>query len=351
MRKILYSVIFITTIALAGVMAVITPKPVSAVDGEGKFFLQVSPSPLVNLLKPGQKTTIDLNIRNMGTETENLKIAPRIFKIDNVTGELKFDDQSVPEVAAWTSFSAPNFTVQPGEIFNQKVIFNTPKDAGFSYSFAVVINRQKDPQFNPAAGRQLKGSVAIFCLINIDRPGAKRELTIKDFKPSQSIYEYLPAKLDVTLKNTGNTIVQPSGNVFIQRQASDKTPINTLLVNKNEGYILPGSIRKYIAEWDDGFPVIKTSTGGDGAPKEDVDWNWSNLSHLRIGYYTAKAVVIYNDGVRDIPLTGEVGFWVIPWKLLLAALAIVIVLLFGIWSMLKGVVRFPGKNKKISRRR
>jgi hypothetical protein len=335
---------FIVSLACAGLIAM--PKSVSAADG-GEFSLQVSPSPLVTTLKPGQTTTVELKVRNAGSQTEKLKIAPRSFTINNTTGELKFDDTVVPQVASWTSFASPNFTVDPGQTFTEEVKFAVPKDAGFSYSFALVINRQNVSQTTDVAGRLLKGSIATFTLINIDRPGATRQLQIADFSTNQSIYEYLPAKLNIQLRNTGNTIVQPAGNVFIQRGSNDKVPINTLPVNQNNGYILPGSVRTLSVDWSDGFQVLHSVTAGDGTTSQQLSWDWSNLSHLRIGRYTAKLVAIYNDGQRDIPVMGEVSFWVIPWKLLLGALVVVGLLGGGLWSLVRAALRLSKGKKRI----
>lgn len=320
----------------------------TAAADNGEFSLQVSPSPLVVTVKPGQTTTQTIQIRNSGTQTENLKIIPRSFSISD-KGQLSFDDTHAPEVAKWTSFSAPAFTVAPGQVYSNAITFAVPKDAGFSYSFALVITRQDTPQ-DATTGRLLKGSVAIFTLMNIDRPGATRQLQIANFAPSQSVYEYLPATLNITFKNTGNTIVQPAGNLFIQRNDTDKNSISTLPVNQNEGYILPGSVRTLSVPWTDGFQVMQTVTAADGSTSQQLTWNWSNLSHLRIGRYTAKVVAVYNDGHEDVPITGEVSFWVIPWELLLGALVVIVLIGAGVWSMIRPIVRKArrkGKGKHV----
>lgn len=326
-------------LAVAGLL--LLPKQVRAEGGD--FSLQVTPSPLVTTLKPGQTTTLELKIRNTGTQSENLKIEPRDFSIDDSTGELTFDDITKPDIAGWMTFSAPTFTTMPGQWYTEKVTFSVPKDAGFSYSFAFVVSRQAaSPSGN---GSQLKGSVAIFSLITIDKPGAKRELQIKNFKASQSVYEYLPVELTIELKNTGNTITQPSGTVFMQRGSNDTTPLGTLPVNKGGGYILPGKARKLTVQWDDGFQVLRPAT--DSSEKEQLTWNWSSLSHLRIGRYTAKLVTIYNDGQRDVPLVSEVSFWVFPWKLLLGVAVVIGLILVGLWTLIRKGMGLSKRKKRV----
>src|SRR6185369_16774344 len=131
------------------------------------------------------------------------------------------------------------------------------KDAGFSYSFALVISRQSEPK-PTAGGRLIKGSVAVFTLLNVDRPGAKSSLQVVSFSSSKRLYEYLPATLDIRFRNDGNTIVQPYGNIFVQRGNKDKTPLATLAVNDKRGYILPDTSRTVTAEWNEGFATYQT---------------------------------------------------------------------------------------------
>ena len=48
----------------------------------------------------------------------------------------------------------------------------------------------------------------------------------------------------------------------------------------------------------------------------ELKWDWGQASKLRWGKYTAKMLLIYDDGQRDVPIEGEVSFWVVPWRLI-----------------------------------
>ncbi|MEK7152594.1 MAG: hypothetical protein AAB834_01495 [Patescibacteria group bacterium] len=315
-----------------------------AQSNNGDFSLQVTPSPLVTLLKPGLTTALELKIRNAGSNPETLKIEPRSFTFDSKTEKVQLGDHA-PEDVDWIRFRDPTFTIQPGQWFTQQISLSPPKDAGFSYSFALVISRAKAPQA-PSTGQALKGSLAVFTLISIDRPGAKRKLEVVKFVSSKGVYEYLPAELSIQFKNTGNTIVQPFGNIFIQRRGNDASPISTLSVNERKGYILPGSARTTEARWEDGFPVYKSSDPDKGTEKRQLIWNWGDLSKLRIGRYTAKAIAVYNDGQRDVPIQGEIHFWIIPWKILLVLLLVLLLIAAGLWSLIRKIMRLFGWKKK-----
>jgi hypothetical protein len=288
------------------------------------FNLQVSPSPLVTTVKPGTKSQVELKVRNAGTGTEELQIAPRSFKFDSNTGKVDLQDNTPPPIAGWITFSASKFTVLSGQTFTEQVMFDVPKDAGFSYSFALVINRQNNPK--PTGGtRAINGSVAVFSLLNVDRPGAQSHLQVVSFTSDQRLYEYLPATLNVRFNNIGNTIVQPSGNIFIQRSSSSKTPLATLSVNKTQGYILPGTQRTVSTQWNGGFAAYESTPQPNGTTKRHLTVDWSKLKQFRIGPYTARLVAVYSDGEHDVPVEGSLTFWVIPWRamlLFIAALAV-----------------------------
>ena len=313
--------VFLLGACLAFVTSLLASPYTHAADGN--FSIQVSPSPLVATVNPGEAKTLELKIRNASTADETLKIEARTFTIDSVSGSVLLDDTLAPKVSQWLSLPAPGFTIKAGQWSTQTITASLPKEAGFSYSFALIVSRN-DTSATTSNGQLLKGSVAVFTLLNVNRPDATRKLDLVSLEPTQQVYEYLPATINIRLKNTGNSIVQPYGNLFIQRSSNDTKPIATLPVNEAQGYILPGTERVLTAVWDDGFPRYTTSTDASGATKTTLEWNIDTVRKFRFGQYTAKVVAVYNDGTRDVPITAEVTFWVIPWKTILIILAVIV---------------------------
>ncbi len=328
----------VATALVVGVAFGLASTRPAAAAAEGEFYIQVYPSPLVTTVKPGTSTSLDLTIRNSGAEAEDLKIVPRAFKIDPKTQQLQLSDNQLPDIASWVSFSDPIFAVQPGQAMVEHIQLSVPKDTGFSYAFALVISRAHAPvQTN--SGRNIKASVAVFLLINVDRPGATRSLEVTRFEAKKSVYEYLPVEFDIDFKNTGNTIVQPGGTIYIQRGPNDTTPVDTLQVNQAGSYVLPGLTRTLTAKWDKGFQVLQTTAQPDGSSKEELKWDWAQFSNLRIGRYTAKLIAIYDDGHRDVDLQNDTTFWVIPWRMLLIVVGVVVLMAVGVWSLTRGAFR------------
>lgn len=319
---------------------------VSAVFGgrataqQSGFSVQVTPSPIIETLQPGVQKTVELKIRNTATQAEELKMGLRSFTFDTATGQVQLHDEPPTEIADWIVFENPVFKVAAGEWFTQRITFNPPQAAGFAYSFAVTVGRSQ-PQTQTEGKAAIEGSVAVFTLLNVDRPGASRKLDIVSFSSQKKLYEYLPANFTVRIKNSGNTIVRPAGNVYIQRTANSTDPLSVLPLNEAGSYTLPSTERDVSMVWTDGFPVHQTVDG-----KQKLVWNWGNLQKLRIGKFTAKAIVVYNDGQRDIPVEAVVTFWVLPWKFMLVGLLIGALLVVGIVTIIKKILQKARKPKK-----
>ena len=323
--------------------AVFAATPTAPLPSNG-LSLQVSPSPLVVTVKPGEQKTVEIKVYNAGLTSEKLKIALQAFKADRSNSKVTLEPNSPVEVASWVSFANPNFSVKPGERFTEKMLINTPASAGFNYNFALIISRQVPAK--AAVGQSaIQGTVAIFSLLDIDRPGANRKLAIANIKSDRSIYEYLPATFTVHLRNDGNTLLLPDGNGYIQRQSASKKPIAVLALNPGGLYLLPGVERDYQVSWTDGLPAyVTTVEAANAAPQQHLTWNWRN-SHFRIGRYVARFVIVYDDGHRDVPVEGETSFWVIPWKLLLGLLVAFLILVIGLGAIGRFVYRAFKRNR------
>ena len=314
-----------------------------AATPSGGFSLQVTPSPLVATIKPGQQSVLELKIHNANTAPEDLKMGLQSFSIDEQTGKIDLKNSLPDDVKSFVSFSDPTFHIEAGQWFTEKIIIDTPANAGFSYSFATIISRQ-NPAVATKGSSAIEGSVAVFTLLGVDRPGAIRKLDISEISSVKHVYEYLPAHLSLKLKNSGNTLLLPKGNIFISRTTNARTPLAVININPGNGYILPSTSRILENDWSDGFPSYQKTTKDDGSVGSKLMWNWSNLSQLRIGKYVAHVVAVYSDGVRDIPVEATVSFWVIPWKLLLGVALFAVLVIVGIVTTLR-------KSAKLVKRR
>jgi hypothetical protein len=266
----------------------------------------------------------------------------RGFNMSENSKNVALNDNVPPEIASWVSFGQKQVTVDAGKTQKLQVIYHIPQAAGFSYSFVIMLEPEQRSQ--PMSGSTVRGSIAVFNLINVDKPGATEKLNLISFSSDQNTYEFLPATFSATIANSGNTIAKPSGNIFIQKSANSKESIATLPLNAENGHILPGHNRTFTSTWDAGFPKFAIAkASADSKPKRSLQWNWSEFNHIQFGHYVAKAVVLYNNGQRDTTLTATHDFWVIPWRLLGILAVVGILLLIGLVSIIFLIVRLVRK--------
>ena len=319
--------------------------PVFAQTTSGELRLTTSPLPINLKVTPGSTISTQIKIKNDGNQNENLKVSVMKFSADSNTGATILADREPGDnYFDWVSFSDPTFTLNQNEWKTVTATFNVPSDASFDYYYALVFFRA-DQQVQ-AGDRQtvLNGGTATLVLLTVDVPGAKKQLELQSFSVNKNIFEFLPATFNIKMRNTGNVHATPHGNIFISRGSQKNVAI--LNVNLTQGSILPNSPRSFEVEWSDGFPVYvpKEDNGvqlkdDKGNPIQQLKWNWADASKLRWGKYTAKLVMVYDDGQRDVPVESEVSFWVVPWRLMGGGLIILIFVFIGLKSTLQSWYR------------
>ena len=318
-----------------------------AADAKDGFNIVTSPLPIKLQTSPGKTVTTELRLNNQGSKPEQIKVGLMKFGATGDTGQPDLFDLAPSDTyASWVHFSPSEFTAQPNVWTSVKMTIDVPNDASLGYYLAVTFSRASQP--NVKATAELKGAVATLVLLNVQTPNEQRDLGISSFTTDHGLYEYLPANFKVKLHNSGNIYVAGSGNIFIQR--GGKT-IATLDFNPAGGSVLPNSNRVFTIPWSDGFPYYKQRiVNGKPVNKYDLQWNFSHIGKLRIGRYTAKVLVVYDNGKEDVPLEATLNFWVLPWKLMLVGLLILALIGFGLFTLSRSLLgRAKSGAKRIRR--
>ncbi len=289
--------------------------------------LTLSPVFLNLVTDPGESVASQFKITNNNNFREYLEISIKKFVTSDTGNPLIQDTTKEDEFVSWVSFSESEFSVDPNQTKTIRFSINPPKEANLGYYYSFVVQRITDPE-RAGVGPAIAGSPAVPVLLLVKSPNAKREVQIVDFKTDRVFYEYLPSELTVSVKNTGNVHIAPSGDIFIDSLWNKE--VGVISANKGRGNILPDSTRNYITSWDDAMirRVPKEENGQilqkDGKPILTTKFDFDKpLSKFRIGRYTANLILVYDNGERDIPLEAQVSFWVIPWKIILAAFGLI----------------------------
>lgn len=300
--------------------------PLTTSAQEGALRLVTSPLPISLTTPPGTTITTQLKVKNAGTETETLTLEKFKFNAYEESGKpALLDFEPTDTWQNWVSFSEPTFTLAPEEWKTITATFTVPEEASFGYYYALVFTRAEPTTELKPQQTAVVGGAATLVLLEARVPEAKREVTVTEFSTDQRIYEFLPTTFTIALKNTGNVHVAPRGNLFLTDWRGKEVAL--LEVNEGKGSILPNSTRIFTSDWTDGFPVYtpliennQTVLNQDGTQQLDLVWDFQNASKLRFGKYTAKLLLVYDDGVRDIPIEGVVSFWVMPWRIIILLL-------------------------------
>jgi hypothetical protein len=323
-----------------------TAPAIAATTTTSGFNLTISPLPIGLSTNPGQAVTTPIRVENSGNEAVRLKVSLMKFRADGTSGEPKLEDPTPQdEFIQWATFDKTSFVAQPRVFNTVNLTIKPPKSAAFGYYYAVVFSQDNGNQPAVPSQNRINGAVASLVLLNVQTDGEKRTLEVTDIRATKKVYQYLPASVDITVKNTGNIHVVPAGNIFISRAGSDEF-IGTLVINENQGNVLPNSSRTFRAEWNDGFPSyqVKRENGQvvsdqTGTPIRELSWSLGNIEKLRLGQYDASMTLIYNDGQRDVPLSGEVSFWVIPWVPFLVLLVALALIGLGVFVLARSALR------------
>jgi hypothetical protein len=310
-------------------------SPALAQPADSGFSAAISPLPILLEAKPGTSVSTDLRVNNPSSHDEQFKVLVKTFSQDGPNGTVNLHDPtSADTFLSWIHFSRTQFLAPPGLWQTVHMNIDVPPSAAFGYYFAVEFTSAAPPPSTPGNTAKIQGAVASFVLLNAHAPGEKKQLQVTSFTADHKSYEFLPVNFSIRLHNSGNVYAGASGNIFIMRGSKQ---VGVLNVNEAHGLVLPGSNRLFKVAWSNGFPVYKTVYGDNGQPlldkngqpKRSLSWNFSQVSKLRFGHYTAKLALVYNDGQRDVPISGSVSFWVVPWRIV-GAIAALLILIAGL---------------------
>jgi hypothetical protein len=349
-RRVLYLVIWCVLFIIFFISyknSVIAAGPVISVT--------TSPVSLDLPLQPGTSATRTLQLKNNGTQPLQITMKLEVFGPHGQNGEAAISQPSPNDPSpSWVHFSPSSFIAQPGIWSSVQMTIQLPKSASLGYYYAVIFKPTIPNQPSSSlATNTIKGSNAILVLVDTGSANESRQIQIANFSASKRVYEYLPAEFSVTIHNEGNIYLAPTGSIFISRNSNPTHSIASININASEANVLPHSNRIFKATWSDGFPVFQPKlldgqpvVTAKGQPVEQLVWDYSHVKGFRIGKYYAQLTLVFSNNGKVIPLTGQVSFWVIPWKLLIVGIVISVLLLIGLWVVCRSILKKVKRLRK-----
>ncbi len=309
-------------VALLLVIGFISTQSIESQSPQAGQGLEISPPLIEQRVDPGQSLSLTIRLRNVTQSTLVARARVDDFVAAGEDGlpQLLVDENAEPSPYSFKEWVGPldQLTLVGGEAKTLDIALNVPATASPGGHYGVIRFTATPPELEDT-GVSLSASIGTLVLLNVSGP-VTEQLTFADFFASRggkrgSFFEYPPITFTERFENSGNVHVKPSGslritNIFGQEIAS--LPINNV---ERGGNVLPASIRKF---------------------------EQSLEGKTMIGRYSATASVTYGDDNKT--LTRSLSFWVLPYRLLAAIAAGIILILFTFRSSLRGYKRRILKN-------
>ena len=314
-----------------------------AQENASNFDVTVSPVFFDFTAKPGTTVTGRVRLRNNTTTPLPIKVDIKKLGGDQ-NGDLTI--QNAPdETTTWFDVETTGMTSPTNEWINIPFSIKVPDNAAYGYYWALSFTQDTQDK-GTVTGAKVNASIVVPVLLNVAKDGAKTKGKI-DFKPNSDWYEYLPVELTTTFANTGNVHIRPRGNIFI-KDFLGRT-VATLDANPNQGAVLPGTKKAFVNSWKDSFVWYENKMENgkqildkNGKPQKELKIRFDKILDLRIGKYTATALMVISDGTRDIAYEKSISFFVFPWKIVIGAIVFVLFALMGVVSTTRTTIKKVG---------
>lgn len=279
-----------------------------------------------------QPAVVEDNVTLSGTTeysvtVKNIAATEKTFYI--TTGDIKgLDDDGKPvfaqegeqtgyELASWIMLPSAAITLQAGETKTIPFSVHVPSNVSPGAHFGAIFLTNRPPAANDT-GSAVGFSVAT--VVSLKIAGAVLEnAQLREFSSGKIIYGSGEVDFTTKIQNSGNVLVRPHG--VIQLTDMFGRSAGSVEVNPNAAPVFPNSSRKY--------PSVFTIEG------------------FAFGRYEAIAAYAYGD-TEQKTITATTSFWVLPLKPLVIVLGTLLVLIVGMYMVIRMYIRRKLRDMGIS---
>lgn len=226
------------------------------------------------------------------------------FRPEGETGQVIVEPEAemTYSLKRWVTIDPIEFTLEPKAEKFVSFTIEVPENAEPGGKYGSILASTIGMIGKETKGAAIAQKVGALLLLTVSGE-TKESLAIKEFVTLSSFFEYGPVPFIIRFENTGTVHVKPKGFVTISNWR-DKKVADIEFPQLN---VLPGSVRKIENKWD-------------------TKWLF--------GKYTAMVVASY--GTNNPAISSEVlNFWIIPWRIVLAVLIVLILVLLFFYKTRK----------------
>ncbi len=306
------------------VMVLVFFTSTERIDAEGSTAKSLGFTPVSQELHitPGEPYTDKVTVWHQAENDMQYSITIRGFKqIEGHPGTavlLSEEEEmaSTTSAASWFHIETTEVVVPPQHNFELNYLIDVPEDAPSGEYYAQIFFHSEQ-ELTPADEATMAYSHIAGGPTFLVRTGDEMDenISLLEFQATHKFYEKPDVEFITSIQNTGNVHVKPTGiiiltNIFGQELAN-------IEFNPTRKALIRDSIATYVSEWESNY--LLTEEG-----------------KLAVGPITAELTLYYtSESPGYSPITAETDFWIFQWKLALAILGAIIVLVWTIKSIKK----------------
>jgi hypothetical protein len=299
------------TLCVKSIAFIILLLPVSA------SALTLSPTKVEVAGDPGQELIGEIELQNEETKQKTFYLSYENFEPRGETGSPYFVGRG-SGLSSWIS-TQESIVLNPGERIKIPYKISIPSDATAGGYFAAIFFGTQPPATGEGAEVAIGGKVGSLVLLRVNGDISEAGGVLEFVTASSSkFFTTLPVGFSYRFNNTGGDRVVPRGELTIRNTFGMKA--KAISINKNEGSILPNSIRKFELAWSEDESLTVD------APFFDIAYY--QLKNFRFGLYRASLEAVWGESEQRA--TASTWFVVIPWQFLSLLLVLLIALRYGL---------------------
>jgi len=302
------------------------------------FALTVSPVYIDHTMAPGESINDSIRVWSEVNATATCKIEFQRATTEGEEGLPVFidpsQDQETANLKDWIHIKGDSsFDISTKDIRTVSFSIDVPVNAEPGGHYAVLFFDVMPGSTTGTSGVGIGSKIGVLFLINV-LGDIKEGANLESFSVEHQVVDHLPVNFFTRIRSLGSVHFRPKGMITIKNIIGMETARIPLNPN-NASAVLPNSIRRVHSSWIKDFNAVNNINFFVGLQNE-----WKNFA---FGRYTA--VLESSWGSKDTPFpTATVTFWVIPWRLMLVALAALIILFLLIMLYNKIIVNSAMKK-------
>lgn len=299
----------LTIITIAIISLIGAPFAHAVTPAEAGQALEIAP-PVLNLTAdPGQVIDAQIALRDVSPTSLVVTSEVNDFTADpdseNGSPKIMLDttERTPYSLIDWVA-PLPQMTLKSKQVENLPVKITVPANAAPGGYYGTIRFTAKAPDMQET-GVSLSASLGALIMVRVNGD-AKESMSLPEFYVSKDgskggFFDSLPIMFTERVKNDGNVFEQPRGNIIL-KDLFGRTVAN-INVNLESRNVLPSSIRKFEQEFT----------------AHDLG------NTYMFGPYTAELTLDYGNNHQK--LVGKTSFWIFPWKMILAIIALIVILI------------------------